>query len=264
MRYVSPLLRALGLQRCVRQIRHKLRARGVLAWTPQIPERDFRQCAVDAINALKESGQEIGDYLEFGVSRGTSYACMYHVLRQAGVNEARLIGFDSFEGFPEEAGQQGWEPGAAASTVSATTRYLKKNGVPEHAINLVKGWYKDSLTPAARARLKLSKASLVMIDCDLYTSSRDALRFCAPLLADRAVIFFDDWGWRSDLGGIGQREAFEEFLAEFPGFSAEPLPSYLAQARVFLVTRVARLKAKTTATMSTALFCGLDLLVAIA
>ena len=135
MRYVSPLLRALGLQRCVRQIRHKLRARGALAWTPQIPERDFRQCALDAVNALKESGQEIGDYLEFGVSRGTSYACMYHVLRQAGVNEARLIGFDSFEGFPEEAVQQGWEPGAAASTVSATTRVQRRptcssNGQP--------------------------------------------------------------------------------------------------------------------------------------
>jgi len=72
----------------------------VLAWTPQIPERDFRQCALDAINALKESGQEIGDYLEFGVSRGTSYACMYHVLRHAGVNEARLIGERYRDGIP--------------------------------------------------------------------------------------------------------------------------------------------------------------------
>jgi O-methyltransferase len=251
MQYVSPLLRALGLQRCVRQIRHKLQARGFLAWTPQVPERDFRRCALNAINILKESGQEIGDYLEFGVSRGTSYACMYHALRQAGVNDARLIGFDSFEGFPNEAAHQGWEPGAAASTVSATRRYLKEKGLSEQAINLVKGWYEDSLTAETKARFKLSKASLEMIDCDIYTSSRDALRFCAPLLSDKAVIFFDDWGWRADIDEIGQKEAFEEFLAEFPEFSAEPLPSYRAAARVFLVTRAADcLGTKTAAMMS--------------
>lgn len=248
MRYVSPLLQALGLQQCVRRIKHKLRARGLLGWAPQIPERDFFQCALNAINILKESNQEIGDYLEFGVSRGTSYACMYHALRQTGVRDARLIGFDSFEGFPMEAAAQGWEPGATASTVSATTRYLRKKGVPSHATNLVKGWYKDSLTPETKARLRLSKTSLAMIDCDLYTASRDALRFCAPLLADKAVIFFDDWGWRADLGEIGQKEAFEEFLTEFPDFSAEPLPSYLAQARVFLVT-------KTAAILSAAFLC---------
>jgi O-methyltransferase len=227
MQYVSPLLQTLRLQRYARQIRHRLRAWGLLAWVSQVPEGDFFQCALNAINILKESDQEIGDYLEFGVSRGTSYACVYHALRQTGVNDARLIGFDSFEGFPKEAAYQGWEPGGSASTLTATTRYLRKKGVPSHAMNFVKGWYKDSLTLETKARLGLSKTSLVMIDCDLYTSSCDALSFCAPLLADKAVIFFDDWGWRADLGEIGQKEAFEEFLADFPEFSAEPLPSYL-------------------------------------
>jgi O-methyltransferase len=257
MQYVSPLLQALRLQRYARQIRHKLRAWGLLAWVSQVPEGDFFQCALNAINILKESGQEIGDYLEFGVSRGTSYACVYHALRQTGVNDARLIDFDSFEGFPKEAVHQGWEPGASASTLSATTRYLRKKGVPPHAMNFVKGWYKDSLTPETKARLSLSKTSLVMIDCDLYTSSCDALSFCATLLGDKAVIFFDDWGWRADLGEIGQKEAFEEFLADFPEFSAEPLPSYLAQARVFLVTRAGtRLQGKTGAILSAALLCA--------
>jgi O-methyltransferase len=179
MQYVSPLLQTLRLQRYARQIRHRLRAWGLLAWVSQVPEGDF------------------------------------------------FIGFDSFEGFPKEAAYQGWEPGGSASTLTATTRYLRKKGVPPHAMNFVKGWYKDSLTLETKARLGLSKTSLVMIDCDLYTSSCDALSFCAPLLADKAVIFFDDWGWRADLGEIGQKEAFEEFLADFPEFSAEPLPSYL-------------------------------------
>jgi O-methyltransferase len=132
MQYVSPLLQTLRLQRYARQIRHRLRAWGLLAWVSQVPEGDFFQCALNAINILKESDQEIGDYLEFGVSRGTSYACVYHALRQTGVNDARLIGFDSFEGFPKEAAYQGWEPGGSASTLTATTRYLRKKGVPPH------------------------------------------------------------------------------------------------------------------------------------
>jgi predicted O-methyltransferase YrrM len=250
-RFVSAALQAVGLRASARQLKYKtrqfkyrMRARGWLGWRPLVPETDFSQCCLNAIQLLKESGEQIGDYLEFGVSRGTSYACMYHALRQSGLSDVRLIGFDSFEGFPKEAAEQGWEPGDAASTIGATTRYLSEKGVPYEAMNFVKGWYKDTLTPESKDKLKLNKASLVMIDCDIYTASRDALRFCAPFLTDRAVIIFDDWGWRSDLGKIGQKEAFDEFLSEFPQFSAEPLPSYLPQARVFLLTRRAPIKAR--------------------
>lgn len=243
MRYISAFLRAVGLQRWTRQTRHKLRARGLLRWQPLIPESDFFLCALNAINLLKDSNHRLGDYLEFGVSRGTSYACMHHALRHAGVKHARLIGFDSFEGFPKEAAHQGWEPGANASSLPATVRYLRKKGVPREAMNFVKGWYADTLTAQTKARLELNKVSLVMIDCDIYTASYEALCFCAPLIADKAVIFFDDWGWRADIGEIGQKEAFEEFLGDFPEFSARPLPSYLDQARVFLVTRLAHAQA---------------------
>jgi hypothetical protein len=54
----------------------------------KVPEGDFFQYALNTINILKESGREMGDYLEFGVSRRTSYACIYHALRQTGVNDA--------------------------------------------------------------------------------------------------------------------------------------------------------------------------------
>ena len=42
-----------------------------------------------------------------------------------------------------------------------------------------------------------------MVDCDIYSASREALWFSEPLIHDMAVIFFDDWGWRagSDEGG---------------------------------------------------------------
>ena len=164
-------------------------------------------------------------------------ACVYHVLQKSRLEHVRLIGFDSFEGLPPEAADEGWSPGEFHSTFSATRRYLAGRRVNLDRVSLVKGWFRDTLTPETRSRLAMTKASLIMIDCDIYSASKEALTFCAPLIGERAVIVFDDWGWRSDSNEIGQREAFDEFLDDNPTLQAEPLPAYIPQARVFLVWR---------------------------
>jgi hypothetical protein len=51
------------------------------------------------------------------------------------------------------------------------------------------------------------------------------------------VLVFDDWGWRADRGEIGQKEAFAAFMAANPGLRASPLPAYIPQARIILLTR---------------------------
>jgi hypothetical protein len=51
------------------------------------------------------------------------------------------------------------------------------------------------------------------------------------------VLIFDDWGWRSDRNMIGQREAYEECVMAPSLFTVEPLPGYIPQSRVFLITR---------------------------
>jgi hypothetical protein len=230
-------LASVGLLGAARHIENRFKAHGWLHASPLVPQPQFLQSCLDAIELLRSLDHEFGDYLEFGVSRGASYACAFHAFQRAGVSRARLIGFDSFEGFPPEALRQGWYPGSAASTVATTRRYLRKEGVPDEKIELVKGWFKDTLTPQTKAQLRLVKASIIMLDCDLYTSTRDALRFCEPLIRDHAVIFLDDWGVRSDIAEIGQKESFEEFLREFPAFSVKALPSYSRVARAFLFER---------------------------
>jgi hypothetical protein len=104
----------------------------------------------------------------------------------------------------------------------------------------VKGWFKDTLTPETCREHSLTKASLIMVDCDIYSASREALPFCGPLIQDRALLLFDDWGCRSDAGEIAHKEAFEEFLTQYPDLQAEPLPGYFPQSRVFLVRRMAK------------------------
>lgn len=224
--------------RGLRRLRKFAHAHTLWFWRPLVPADGFTTCCRSAIKALRSTqGSEIGCYLEFGVSRGTSLLCMYRALQSEHLPHVRLIGFDSFEGLPPEAAREGWSPGAFWSTRSATEKYLRRHGVDMNRVTLVEGWFKDTLTQKSRDRYGIEAASLIMIDCDIYSASREALWFCEPLIRSEAVIFFDDWGSRSEKGRIGQKEAFEEFLAAFPTLRAEPLPAYIPAARVFLVSR---------------------------
>ena len=216
-----------------------LRARGIIPWSPLIPENEFTDCVENAVQTLLElePADNWGEYLEFGVCRGTSTVCVHQVLVNKGLEHIRLIGFDSFEGLPPEAEGEGWAPGSFHSTIGTTRRNLKKNGVNMEKVELVKGWYKDTLNQETIDRLNIKKASIMMIDCDIYTASKEALTFCGPLIDENAVIIFDDWGWMEEVGKTGQKEAFDEFLKAFPHLEAEPLPNYIPQSRVFLIKK---------------------------
>jgi hypothetical protein len=254
---VRQLLDEIGLGQAARRLRNtalaEAKARGWTSWTPQVDAESFYKCSRNAIQTLRQrdpNSLDYGDYLEFGVSRGTSLAAMHRALADEGWSQTRLFGFDSFEGMPPDADKEGWPPGGYASTLSATTRYLTRGGVDWKRVTLTKGWFKDTLTSQTKERLGLKKASLLMVDCDLYSASKEVLWFCEPLIKNHAVIFFDDWACKTaEKTGLGQREAFAEFLTAFPDISSEPLPNYSLPpivtrddpgrdyARVFLVTR---------------------------
>jgi len=119
---VKKVLAAAGLLETAKHVRKKLRKianlpskHGWTDWTPLVPEGELFDCCENAINNLRERGHVFGDYLEFGVSRGTSLACVHRVLVRQKLNHVRLIGFDSFEGFPVGSEAEGWPEGDAAS-----------------------------------------------------------------------------------------------------------------------------------------------------
>ncbi len=223
----------------------RLRARyfkpmGLTSWKPLVPEDEFVGAVSNALDMLMLPGStaDIGTYLEFGVSRGTSMSCVYRVLSQKGLGDTAIFGFDSFEGMPVDSVGQGWKPGQYHSTIGATRRFLAGRGVPLERVTLVKGWYEDTLTPELARRIDAGSTGLVMYDCDTYTSTRRALEFSLPLLADRAVLIFDDWGSRSDKNEAGQREAFQEVVLDRHKVRATPLPAYGRNPRMFLFERL--------------------------
>lgn len=232
-------LHSIGLEGPALRVWSKLRSRGWTPWTPLVPAESYSSCLRDALDRLQAVTGEPprGAYVEFGVSRGTSLTCAFHVVQEAGYGDMRLIGFDSFEGLPPSAAEEGWHPGDFCSSITATRRYLDKNGVDLDRVTLVKGWFEETLTDDTRSLYDLGPMSVIMIDCDLFSATEQVLRFCAPHIGSHAVIIFDDWGWRSDTGDIGEKEAFEAFLQANPSLRADPLPAYRPEARIFLLTR---------------------------
>jgi O-methyltransferase len=185
----------------------------------------------------------VGDYLEFGVFAGTSMGCMAEVLKELRLDQVRLFGFDSFEGMPAIAATEDegtWEPGQFKFDMEVTKAILRKRGVDMSRVKLTKGWFNETLTPVRRQDYGIRKASVVMVDCDLYSSTVDVLRWVEPLILDEAVLIFDDWN-SNELASkdLGEKRAFEEFLEAHQDLSAVPLPcvSYASHAASFIVTR---------------------------
>ena len=184
-------------------------------------------------------------YLEFGVFVGTSMACMYRAASAASATGLRLIGFDSFQGMPAGVAEQAngrWHKGDLYADVALTRANLRRLGVPEHRVELVEGWFEDTLNDETRSRLRVDRAAVVMVDCVSASATKLVLGFVAPLIRDRAIVYVDGWAL-ADLadGGLGKREAFESWIASHPELAAEDLPAlrYASDARALLITRTA-------------------------
>jgi O-methyltransferase len=215
----------------------------------------------EALRRLLTHGPEsVGSYFEFGVYRGESLLCMQRASLRVGLGGMRLFGFDSFAGLPhtrdgigdatEPRSGLSYRPGALKSSYAQTVESMSRRGADWQRIQLIPGWYSETLTPEFRNSTDLGQASVIMIDCVLYSSTLEALRFCEPLIGRESIVFLDDWGAAIELdatGASGERRAFEEFVAANPTLKAEQIGSYLhtedeppSMAVIMLLRRVER------------------------
>jgi hypothetical protein len=136
-----------------------------------------------------------GLVLEFGVFSGRT------INHLAALEPGRIVGFDSFEGLPED-----WRADVPKST-------FKHAGPPEARANveLVVGRFEQSL-PAFLAATPAPVAFL-HVDCDLYSSMKTVFRFLRERIGPGAVSVFDEYfnyvGWRDH-----EYKALAEFIAE--------------------------------------------------
>jgi hypothetical protein len=193
-------------------------------FNPLVDVDQLKPQFIKSLRYLKEivpEDEEFGDYLEFGVSHGTSMLCMYQVLTELNLDTVRLFGFDSFEGLPKEADDEGqWKKGDFAANVDDVKKYLSKNGIDWNRVVLEKGWFNETLTPTFKEKNNIKKASIIMVDCDIYYSTVDVLKFCEDIIGDHAVLIFDDWESKAE------QRAFDEFLKRNARFKIEEFGKY--------------------------------------
>jgi predicted O-methyltransferase YrrM len=128
-----------------------------------------------------------GEILEFGVFSGTTINRLAEHLPNR-----KLIGFDSFEGLPED-----WDMGGKNVKKEAFDRQGTMPEVRDN-VELVKGFF-DAVLP--KYKKKLSKIGFLHMDADLYSSTKTIFDELNDLIVPGTIIRFDELCcWRDAFG----------------------------------------------------------------
>lgn len=191
---------------------------------------------------LLSSEQVEGDYLEFGVYRGSTLIQAFQAIQRSyrdrsadrsGIHSAefrrhvqrlwtdmRFFAFDSFEGLPAVTGPdlqtRDFAEGKFAARQQEFLERVGDNGVDLAKVVAVPGWFADTCNADTIRRHAMKAAAYVHIDCDLYESTKVVLKFVEPLLVDGTVLIFDDWYSFRGNPGLGEQRAFREWTPTCP------------------------------------------------
>jgi O-methyltransferase len=180
-----------------------------------------------------------GYYAEFGVWQGGSMrnAIKAHdrlvtfckeYKKKSWFDLKGFVGYDSFEGLPEFNDNDAmgdydiFAPGDFADTDYDTLYEALQPA------RLVKGFFEDSFKDE-----EIYPIAIAHIDCDIYSSTVEVLKFLESRLVDGAVLLFDDWFCYKGRSDKGERGAFENWV--FNSFCCqEYIPLYAIQGKAFI------------------------------
>jgi O-methyltransferase len=147
-----------------------------------------------------------GDVVECGTCNGGSGAILAQVACRSPMARHTWL-MDSFEGLPfpgEHDGAQATEYVQLCRGSEEQVRLiLKRTGVGEDAVTLVKGWFEQTVP-----MLPAHKIALLHIDADWYESVRVVLEHLYERVVPDGFVVIDDYGYWQ-----GCRRAVDEFLS---------------------------------------------------
>lgn len=201
---------------------------------------DFHRNRWDAIDNLADYlvvAELEGDYCEFGVAQGKTFA---YAANKLSVLDMRFFAFDSFEGLPKPHGFNrigGYTGGYHEKEFSYSEEeffvYLKSKGVDSNRVNAIKGWFDVTLIPQTSTVHKLTSIAAAWVDCDFYESTVPVLNFLTDKLVEGSVILFDDWHAFRNLPEYGAQKACKEWLIANPNITLLPLFSFGSHGEAF-------------------------------
>jgi hypothetical protein len=146
-----------------------------------------------------------GAFVECGTCNGGSGAILAHV---AARDRRPVWLFDSFEGLPEPAPEDGesaagWK-GQCLGQEAMVEQVLKRVDARIDDVHIVKGWFEDTLASAPTGPI-----AVLHLDGDWYESTRQILNTLYDRVDPRGFLLVDDYGhWP------GCKRAVDEFFAE--------------------------------------------------
>jgi len=194
--------------------------------------KNRRQMAIDELADYIVGADVVGDYLEFGVYRGTTFSYAYKRLSPLFQN-MKFFAFDSFEGLPKPQGidslngySSNFHEKEFLCTEGDFIANLKQLGVNMEKVRVVKGWFDETLKPENTKVYGICKIAAAWIDCDLYESTIPILKFIISHLSVGSVVLFDDWRCFRNLPDFGEQRACREWLSENPHITLRELFSF--------------------------------------
>lgn len=202
-----------------------------------------------------------GAYYEFGVYRGETFRKSYQVWQRYSKWQSRQLieeeawrreaaksyadfksgfyAFDSFKGIPENnEGNVTFDKGAFAFQFEDFERLNQAAGLVEgDDLKYFQGFFSEIMTNQGNDLMELQPAAIINLDCDLYSSARDALNIVGPKLIQGSVILADDWNTFAADRKSGERKALSEFLEEHSDIDFETWFTYQHVGQAFIVHR---------------------------
>ena len=195
-----------------------------------------------------------GDYVEFGVYQGASLTVSFieykkfkkwrdsqftsdEAWRRKRANSIEMKdpvfhGLDTFEGMPENSeSEKYFKVGDFVGDYDDVLRKCANVGLVAPKIKLYKGLFDDS---APDLEKNVDTIAICNIDCDLYASTKSALKIAGPRFQIGTVVLFDDYNTFNANRDKGERRALREFEQE-SGFLFEPWYSYAFSGQSFLI-----------------------------
>jgi hypothetical protein len=203
-----------------------------------------RWAAVEEIGDYLVGAQVPGDYCEFGVFKGETFAYVVNRLSpDPNLAHMRYIAFDSFEGLPPPAGidavdgySSNFHAGEFGCDRSTFVSNLRREGVDMRKVEIVEGWFDQTLTDETADRIGLKAVSAAWIDGDLYESCVPILKFLTKRISVGTIILFDDWRVFRNLPDRGEQLACREWLDQNPNINLLPLFSFGHHGAAFTVS----------------------------
>lgn len=196
-------------------------ARLVSKYTPPSLREEILDRVMRLVSYYHPKG---GDYLEFGVHEGKSFATAYAMAQKYKLSSMHFYAFDSFQGLPtitgidRDGGQ--FKEGDYACSEAQFSENMRKRGVDITKVTTVPGWFEEVLNNETKKRLPITAASVIWVDCDIYESTVPVLDFIRDYVIDGTIIIFDDWFCFRGSPERGEQKAFREWLSRNPSITA--------------------------------------------